>query len=145
MLKETVAGAALIAAALAMSAAPAFAHAAPGTAAVNAKPSRTAQPVYYRHGPVYRHHYYRPYAYGAWGARPYAYGYNSGYYGSPGYYGGYSGWGYPSGYYSGGYGWGPGVGIGIAPGVGIDFGFSRLPGMRRGAFRAMIMAVPPSD
>jgi hypothetical protein len=114
---KTVAGAALMAAALAMSAAPAFAHAAPGAAAVNAKVTGTAQPVAYRNGhAVYRRHYDRPHAYGAWGARPYAYGYNSGYYG------GYSGWGYPAGYW-GGYGWGPGVSVGIAPGFGIGFGF----------------------
>ena len=124
MLKKTVASAALMAAALATSAAPAFAHAVPGAGAVNAKMTSTAQPVVYRYGhPMYRHHYYRPYGFGAWGARPYAYGYNSGFYGGyPGYYGGYSGWGYPAGVW-GGYGWGPGVGIGIAPGVGIGFGF----------------------
>jgi len=109
-----VAGAALMAAALGMSAVPAFAHAAPG-AAVNAKVSGNAQPVVYHH-PVYHHpvyhHYYRSHAYRTWGYRPYAFGYNPGDYG----------WGYPAGYW-GGYGWGPGIGIGFGPGFGIGFGF----------------------
>ena len=123
MLKKTVAGAALMAA-LAMSAAPAFAHAAPGAVAVKAQTvtENAVQPVYYRRGGyVVR----RPYGLGGWGwATPYSYGaYYPGYYsGYPGYYGGYSGWGYPAGYW-GGYGWGPGVAVGIAPGLGIGFGF----------------------
>ena len=117
MLKKTVAGAALMAAALAMSAPPAFAHTAPGAAAVKTQTvtENTVQPVYYRRGGfVVRRPFgwgYRPW--GGWGT-PYAYG---GYY--PGYYGG---WGYPAGYW-GGYGWGPGVSVGIAPGFGIGFGF----------------------
>jgi len=130
MLKKTVAGAALMAAALAMSAAPAFAHASPGAAAIKAQTAteKAVQPVYYRRGGyVVR----RPYGVGGWGYRrlggwatPYSYGaYNPGFYGGyPGYYGGYSGWGYPAGYW-GGYGWGPGVSVGIAPGFGIGFGF----------------------
>jgi len=56
MLKKTVAGAALMAAAFATSAVPAFAHAASGAAGVTAEAGATAQPVaYYRYGhPVYR-------------------------------------------------------------------------------------------
>ena len=118
MLKKTVAGAALLAAALAMPGAPALANTTRGAPALNAQVGSGAAPVaYYRYGhPGYRH-YTRPYAYQGWGYRPYAYG---GYY--PGYYGGYSGWGYPTGYW-GGYGWGPGVSFGVAPGLGIGFGF----------------------
>lgn len=124
MLKKTVAGSALMAAALAMSAAPGFAHAGQGAEAMNAKVWGTSQPVAYRNGhPVYRRHYNRPYVYGGMASQPYAYGSNPGYYGGyPGYYGGYSGWGYPAGYW-GGYGWGPGVSVGIVPGFGIGFGF----------------------
>jgi hypothetical protein len=51
MLKKTVAGAALMAAALATSAMPAFAHAASGAAGLTAHAGATAQPVaYYRYG-----------------------------------------------------------------------------------------------
>ncbi len=116
MVKKTVAGAALMAAARGMSALPASAHAIVGAAGVNAEVSGTAQPVYW-HGYGWGHrHYYRPYAYRAWGYRPYAWG------GYPGYYGGGYGWGYPTGYW-GGSGWGPGVTIGVGPGFGIGFGF----------------------
>jgi hypothetical protein len=112
MLKKTVAGAALMTVALAMSV-PASAHAVPGASGVNASVSGTAQDAaYYRYGHPGYHHYYRPYAYRGYAYRPYAYG------GYPGYYG----WGYPTGYW-GGYGWGPGVSIGVAPGFGIGFGF----------------------
>lgn len=71
MLKKTVAGAALMAAALSMSAVPASAHAVPGAAGVDAKVSGTAQNVqWYGYGhPGYRH-YYRPYAYRSWGYGP---------------------------------------------------------------------------
>lgn len=113
MLKKTVAGAALMAAAFAMSAAPA--HAVTGAADVKAHVGDAAKHVqYYWYGyPVYRR-YYRPYAYRGWAyGTPYAYGYYPGYYSY--------GWGYPTGYW-GGYGWSPGVGV-IAPGVGIGFGF----------------------
>ena len=115
MLRKTVAGTALMAAALATSAVPAFAHAASGAAGVTAEAGATAQPVtYYRYGhPVYRHHYYRPYAYDGYAYRPYAFG---------GYYPDYYGWGYPAGNW-GRYGWGPGVSIGVGPGLGIGFGF----------------------
>jgi hypothetical protein len=130
MLKKTVAGAALMAAAFAMSAAPAFAHAAPGAVAVKAQTAteNAVQPVYYRRGGyVVRRHYGAGWGHrglGGW-ATPYSYGafrpgFGGGY---PGYYGGYSGWGYPAGYWGGGYGWGPSVSVGIGPGVGIGFGF----------------------
>ncbi len=125
MLKKTLAGAALMAAAFAISSPPALANVASGTTAMKAQAgsSSAVQPVFYRRGFVGR-----PYGWGhrrwagGW-ARPYVYG---GYY--PGYYGGYGGWGYPAGYgwgYGGwgGYGWGPGVSVGIAPGFGIGFGF----------------------
>lgn len=126
MLKKTVAGAALMAAAFAISAGPALANVAPGAAAINGKATTDSalQPVYYRRGGyVVR----RPYGWGGVGYRrlgwgtPYTYGaYNPGFYaGYPGYYGG---WGYPAGYW-GGYGWGPGISVGIAPGLGIGFGF----------------------
>ncbi len=115
MFRKTLAGAALLAAAVAMPGAAALANTIPGASNLNAEVSASAaQPVgYYRYGhPVYRH-YWGPYAYRAWGYGPYAYG---------GYPGGYSGWGYPAGYW-GGYGWGPGVSFGIAPGFSIGFGF----------------------
>ncbi len=115
MLKKTVAGAALIAAAFALSGTPAFANVAQG-AAVNAHAGSAVQPVYYRRGGyVVRRHFGPGWGYRRWGAwnAPYAYG---------GVYPGYYGWGYPAGYW-GGYGWGPGVSIGVGPGFGIGFGF----------------------
>lgn len=122
MLNKTVAGAAFIAAAVAASGTPALANVASSAKSVTTETAGAAvQPVYWRRGYGWGHHY------GRWGHRYYGgwrrYGYD-GYY--PGYYG--YGYGYPTGYWGGypgnyGYGWGPGVNVGIAPGFGIGFGF----------------------
>ena len=124
MLKKTVAGAALIAAAIAIPGASAYAHVSPGNASVAPAASAVEPVAYYRGHYAGPRHYHRPYAYGGyrtWGVQPYVGGYR------PGYSGYYGGWGYPTGYWGNGWGgwngWGPGVSVGIAPGVGIGFGF----------------------
>ncbi len=114
MLKRTVAGAALMAAALAVSAAPASAHAGPGAAGINGKVSGTVRHVQYT-GEY-------PHKYRAWGDWAYASGCPPFVCGV--YYNGYGyglGWGYPSGFEPGYYSWGPRVGIG--PRIGNGFAF----------------------